>query len=152
MALYRLQKAKAFHQNEIKALIRAARINPLGLDWRRFIVALADDGQLIGCGQVKTHRDDSRELASLVVATAWRGQGVARALIRRLLVDHPCPLWLTCTATLVPFYTRFGFGEITNTALMPAYFRRVNRLFRLFTHLSPSINRLAVMRCDADEL
>lgn len=38
MPSYRLQAAASVHQNAIKALIRAARINPLGLDWRRFVV------------------------------------------------------------------------------------------------------------------
>lgn len=152
MATYHLQKAAITHRSDIKSLIRAARINPLGLDWRRFIVALDDEGALVGCGQVKTHAGGARELASLAVAPAWRGQGVARAIIDRLLAGNPTHLWLTCAAPLIPFYARFGFREITNPAQIPPYFRRVSRLFCLFSRLSPRTNRLAVMRYDGDSV
>ena len=151
MASYRLQAAKATQQRQIKALVRAARINPLGLDWRRFMVALDENGVIIGCGQIKPHRDGSWELSSIVVTSAWQGQGVARAIIEHLLAGSPRPLWLTCVSTLDPFYTRFGFREVTALADMPPYFRRVSRLFRLLAYLSPS-NSLSVMRCDGDQV
>jgi len=109
MSSYQLQAATLAQQDEIKALIRAARINPLGLDWRRFVVVPDGNGRVIGCGQIKPHRDGSWELASVVVAPTWRGQGVARAVIEHLLTGSPRPLWLTCVSPLVPFYTRFGF-------------------------------------------
>jgi N-acetylglutamate synthase-like GNAT family acetyltransferase len=149
MSTYHLQAATAGQQKAIKALIRAARINPLGLDWRRFVVALDGDGRVIGCGQVKPHRDGSWELASIVVAPAWHGQGVARAVIEHLLARSPHPLWLTCMTALVPFYTRFGFREVSPPAQMPPYFRRLSRLFRLLTGLSQD-NSLSVMRYDED--
>lgn len=145
MASYRLQAATFAQQGEIKALVRAARINPLGLDWRRFVVALDENGAIIGCGQIKPHRDGSWELASIAVASAWRGRGVARAIIERLLTASPRPLWLTCVSPLVPFYTRFGFREVINLAEMPTYFRWVSRLFRFLAYLSPT-NSLSVMR------
>jgi GNAT superfamily N-acetyltransferase len=145
MPTYRLQPATAAHQNEIKALVRVGRINPLGLDWRRFVVALDENDIVVGCGQIKPHRDGSWELASIVVAPAWRGQGVARAIIERLLADSPRPLWLTCVAPLTPFYAQFNFRELTTPADMPPYFRWVSRLFRLLTRLWPT-NSLAVMR------
>lgn len=149
MASYHLQAATSAQQGEIKALVRAARINPLGLDWRRFVAALDENGAVIGCGQLKPHRDGSWELASIAVTTAWRGQGVARAIIEHLLNGSPRPLWLTCVSSLVPFYARFGFREITSLAEMPPYFRRVNRLFRLLAYLSPT-GSLSVMRYDGD--
>lgn len=153
MASYRLQAATSGQRDEIKALVRAARINPLGLDWRRFIVALDENSLVIGCGQVKPHRDGSWELASIVVTPAWRRQGVARAIIEHWLSNGPRPLWLTCVSTLVPFYARFGFREVTGLADMPPYFRRVSRLFRLLAYLSPA-NSLSVMcyEGDRDEL
>jgi N-acetylglutamate synthase-like GNAT family acetyltransferase len=151
MASYQLQAAKATQQGQIKALVRAARINPLGLDWRRFVVAQGENGVIIGCGQIKPHRDGSWELASIVVAPAWQGQGVARAVIEHLLASSPRPLWLTCVSPLVPFYTRFGFREITTLAEMPPYFRWVGRLFRLLTYLSPA-NSLSVMRYESDQV
>jgi amino-acid N-acetyltransferase len=144
MASYRLQAATSAQQGEIKALVWAARINPLGLAWRRFVVAVDEKGVVIGCGQIKPHRDGSWELASIVVAAAWRGQGVARAIIAHLLAGSPRPVWLTCIASIVSFYSRFGFSEVTNLAEMPPYFRRVSRLFRWLAYLSPA-NSLAVM-------
>jgi N-acetylglutamate synthase-like GNAT family acetyltransferase len=123
----------------------------LGLDWQRFVVALAENGVVIGCGQLKPHRDGSWELASIMVAPAWRGQGVARAIIEHLLSNSPRLLWLTCVSPLVPFYARFGFREVTAPADMPPYFRWISRLFRLVAYLSPA-NALSVMCYDGDEV
>ena len=51
--------AQASDEAAIKALIRTVNINPMGLKWQRFLVALDKNGQLIGCGQIKSHRDGS---------------------------------------------------------------------------------------------
>jgi N-acetylglutamate synthase-like GNAT family acetyltransferase len=147
MTTYYLQAATSAQQAEIKTLVRAAQINPMGLDWRRFVVAVDGNGRIIGCGQLKPHDDGSLELASIVVAPGWQGQGVARAVIEHLLATSPRPLWLTCMSVLVPFYARFGFREVTTPAEIPPYFRRVSRVFRLLARLSPA-RALSVMRCD----
>ncbi len=42
-----IRPASAAHQPAIAAIIRAARINPLGLNWPRFLVA-EESGGLIG--------------------------------------------------------------------------------------------------------
>jgi N-acetylglutamate synthase-like GNAT family acetyltransferase len=89
MFSYNHQPATQAHQPTIKALIGQARLNPLGVNWRRFVVAVDESGTIIGCGQLKPHRDGSLGLASIVVAPIWRGQGVARAVIEHLLVDNP---------------------------------------------------------------
>lgn len=143
---YRLRPATAADDAAIKALIRAAQINPLGLNWRRFWVAVDKNGRLLACGQIKQHRDGAHELASIAVIEEWRGQGVARAIIERLIAGHSGPLWLTCISRLTPFYEKFGFVEVTAVAEMPPYFRRVTRLFRLFRRLTASDDYLAVMR------
>jgi N-acetylglutamate synthase-like GNAT family acetyltransferase len=126
---YSLRPATQEDFPAIRALVRAARINPLGLDWRRFLLAVDERGALIGCGQVKTHGDGSRELASIAVQPAWRGQGVARAIIQRLLEVHSRPLYLNCRSSLGPFYEKFGFRTIPESE-MPPYFRRIKRLAR----------------------
>jgi amino-acid N-acetyltransferase len=128
----------------IRGLIRAAQINPLGLHWQRFVIAVDAQGQMIGCGQVKPHRDGSRELASIAVTPAWRGQGVARAIIEHLLAIHPGTLYLTCRAGLGAFYEKFGFGAI-QAADMPPYFRRLSRLAKLATRLTGE-NLLVMVR------
>ena len=72
----------------IKALARAAHINLIGLKWPRFVVVENDLGKVIVCGQIKPHRDDSHELASLVIDPSYRGQGIARSLVEHLIQHH----------------------------------------------------------------
>ena len=143
--LFRVETAVAADDKAIKALIRAVKINPMGIKWQRFLVARDESGRIVGCGQVKAHRDGSREVASIAVVPEWRQRGVARALIARLLTDHPPPLWLTCISTLVPFYERFGFREVRQVTAMPRYFRRVYRLSNLFMRLARQQGYLSVM-------
>ncbi len=146
--LFHIEAATAVHQPQIKKLIRTVRINPMGLNWRHFVVALDENGELIGCGQVKPHRDGSFELASIAVQRRWRKQGVARAIIQHFLTAHAPPLWLTCVSKLVPFYTQFSFRETKDLSEMPPYFRRVSRLFHLFMRRRKQTEYLAVMVYD----
>jgi amino-acid N-acetyltransferase len=134
--MYQLRPASESDAAGIRALIRQARINPLDLDWLRFVVAVSPAGDLVGCGQVKTHRDGSSELASIVVAPAFRGQGIARALVEYLSARHPGMLYLTCRSSLGPFYEKLGYRIIQEDE-MPPYFRRISHLFNLLskTHL-----------------
>lgn len=142
---YQLRQAAANEQPIIKKIIRANRLNPLGIKWSRFIVAVDATNQIIGCGQIKVHRDQSLELASIAVLPEWRRQGVASAIIKRLLANQTQPIWLTCGSSLVPFYQPFGFEQCHQLAEMPPYFRRVMRLFNLFSRVTNPVNTLAVM-------
>ena len=99
----------------------------MGLDWKRFIVATNPDGKAIGCGQLKPHGKKTLELASIVVASEYRNQGVARAIIEHLLADSPRPLYLMCRSRLQPLYEKFGFHGISYTE-MPRYFQRISKL------------------------
>ena len=65
----------------------------MGLDWRHFIIAVDPENQLIGCGQIKPHRDGSSELASIAVQPEYQGQGIGKALIERLLSETRAPLF-----------------------------------------------------------
>jgi N-acetylglutamate synthase-like GNAT family acetyltransferase len=129
----------------IRRLILRVGINPRDLDWKRFLVAVEADGRLVGCGQVKPHRDGSHELASIAVRPAWRKRGVASELIRRLMDQAGPPLWLMCRSSLAGFYTRFGFARIEDASRMPTYFRRVHRLAATAARLLPGDNPMAVM-------
>lgn len=131
----------------IRSLIHAAQINPMGLDWRRFTVAVAPDGELIGCGQIKPHKDGSQELASLLVVPDWQGKGVARAIIESLIADRPGMLYLTCRARLQPLYEKFGFRVFPERE-MPPYFRRLSRLVRIISSIARQPEGLRVMRRD----
>ncbi|MGB9799577.1 MAG: GNAT family N-acetyltransferase [Thermanaerothrix sp.] len=128
--MYRLRRAEAKDAKAIRRLIYAERLNPFGLDWRRFWLAIDEDEHIIGCGQVKPHFDGSRELASIAVQRKWRRRGVASAIIRQLLAENPPPLYLTCRTELTGFYTRFGFDEI-EFAELPPYFRWTGQWVRI---------------------
>ena len=124
-----LRPAQADDFPAIRKLIHQVGINPLGLHWERFVVAVDGDGKIIGCGQVKQHGDGSRELASIAVVKAWRGQGIASAIIHRLMEQENGRLFLTCRTGLGSFYQRFGFREAKISELTP-YFRHLSRLVR----------------------
>ena len=130
----------------IRGMIRKERLNPLGLDWKRFVVAIDEEGDIVACGQVKAHADGSRELASLVVQEPWRGSGLGRVIIELLKSSSDPPLWLTCRSTLIPFYIRFGFHEVRDRSAMPRYFRWASRLMNVFIKVTRTDNYLAVMR------
>lgn len=129
----------------IRRLVIAGGINPTGLDWQRFVVAVTPGEEVIGCGQVKPHRDGSRELASIVVAPEWRGQGVARTIIERLLDANPGELHLMCRSGLQGLYEKFGFRAI-QAEEMPRYFRKVSRLAGIFEALRREGEGLVVMK------
>jgi amino-acid N-acetyltransferase len=120
------------------------RINPSGLDWRRFVLAVDESGGMIGCGQVKPHGDGTRELASIAVVPEWRGRGVARAIIEYWLARAEPPLWLTCNSGLIPMYQKFGFQEIRDN--LPPYFKRLRRIAGVVIFAARSDQYLAIMR------
>jgi N-acetylglutamate synthase-like GNAT family acetyltransferase len=132
----------------IRALIHAVQINPIGLDWRRFQVAMSNNGELLGCGQIKLHSDGSKELASIAVQESERGKGIARAIISTLLTLEPNrPLYLMCRARLNSFYEKFGFISVEMED-MPPYFKRISRVERIINSSSRVDDRLLVMRLD----
>jgi N-acetylglutamate synthase-like GNAT family acetyltransferase len=146
---YTIRPAKERDQATIRTLIRRVGINPLGINWQRFLIAVDEEDAFIGCGQVKPHRDGSHELASIAVEEAWRERGVGRAIIRALQDAHPGPLWLTCRSDLIPFYEASGFAKVADLRAMPPYFRRIKLLFKLYQTVVRRKVGLAVMVCCA---
>jgi len=130
---------------EIKALIRQVRINPTGLDWRRFTVAVNEGGQMIACGQLKRVPGGLTELASLAVRPAYRHHGVARALIEHLLADTPRPVYLTCRSGLGGLYGKFDCRALEPDET-PAHYRRLQRLAGLLMELARRGETLLVMK------
>lgn len=139
-----IHPATADDQYAITAIVRAAWLNPLDLDWQRFLVARWGQ-DIIGVGQVKPHRDRSRELASVAVIPEWQGQGVGGAIVRALLARETGVLHLMCAPRNQAYYERFGFQRIERRD-MPPYFRRLDRLRAVFTWLSAGRIGLAIMR------
>jgi len=124
---FTLRPARETESRAIKDLINSVGINPMGLDWKRFVVAVNEQDQVIGTGQLKPHGGDILELASIAVIPEYRGQGIARAIIEYLLKDSARPLYLTCRSNLEPLYKKFGFHAITYNE-MPRYYQRISTL------------------------
>ena len=131
-----LRDATVEDEPTIRRIVRAANINPTGLNWPRFIVA-EDSGAIVGVGQVKPHRDGTRELASMAVLPAHQGHGIGTAIIEELLRRENGTLHLTCRSRLQGYYERFGFRRLEPRDY-PPYFARmlpilntVGRFFRI---------------------
>jgi N-acetylglutamate synthase-like GNAT family acetyltransferase len=129
----------------IKDLIHLVGINPTGLDWKRFLVAVTPEGQIIGCGQLKPHGGDILELASIATLPEYRNQGIASAIVRVLLAQSPRPLYLMCESKMGPFYEKIGFQSLP-PAEMPRYFQRIVKLVGLADLISRSGHGLLVMK------
>jgi N-acetylglutamate synthase-like GNAT family acetyltransferase len=132
MSSYTLRPARETDAAAIKHLIRSVGINPMDLDWRRFVVAVDEQDQLIATGQIKPHhKGEILELASIAVVEEHRGEGLARAVIEHLLKDSPRPMYLTCRSRLQPFYQKFGFRTLPYEE-MPRFYQRLSKLAGVF--------------------
>lgn len=147
-----IEPATPADQAAIVALVRSERLNPNGLHSERFIVA-RDGGRIVGAVQMRAHGDGSRELGSLVVAPSHRSRGLAGHMIKRLLAEHPGPIFLITKRANTLHWVRFGFAPIPATrAPLPV---RVNvmmgsvigGLFHLAHRRRPQ--RLVVLKRDA---
>ena len=143
--MFSIRSARLSDDGPIQKLIRQSHINPTGLDWRRFLVAVDQKDQVIGCGQIKPHQDGSKELASIAVVAEWRHQRVASAIIQQLLRSEAGELLLVCRSSLGSFYEQFGFHVIEQDR-MPPYFKRINRLARWVKRLEKKGEGFLVMR------
>lgn len=140
-----VRSARESESAQIRDLIYSVGINPMGLDWKRFVVAANKRDEMIGCGQIKPHGQDVLELASIAVYPEYRGQGVARAIIEHLLKDSPRPVYLMCESSLGSFYEKFGFRGISYEE-MPRYFQRISKLAGLAATLVRREERLLIMK------
>lgn len=134
MVHYEIRPAREAESAQIRDLIHLVGINPTGLDWRRFIVAVNERQQVVACGQVKPHGrgNEILELASIATHPDHRGRGLARKIIEELLRTTPRPLYLMCMAHNGPMYEKFGFAPLAYEQ-MPRYFQRIKKVFDLAT-------------------
>ncbi len=144
MADFSLRAATADDFPGIRRLIHEVGINPMSLDWRRFVIAVDGNDRMLGCGQLKPHGKDIIELASIAVQSDHRNQGIGRAIIEHLLARAPRPVYLICRAPLGAFYERWGFHSLALQE-MPAYFHRLARLARVFAPLAGEGGGMLVM-------
>lgn len=126
-----IRRAEPSDQNAIRRLVRAAGINPLGLDWPNFIVAV-NGNEIIGSGQIRPHKDGSAELASIAVLPTYQGRGIGGVIVATLVSCHTGALYLSCVDTMPSFYARFGF-RIIDTPLLPPMLARRHRFGHAIT-------------------
>ena len=131
--MIQIRSAIQADQKTIARIIRDAGINPMSLDWHRFVIA-EDVGAVVGIGQVKQHSDGSRELASIAVIPKRQRQGIASEIIRALLANERGDLYLVCRDELESFYARFGFRKIGQREMSP-YFRRLMRVMNVIARV-----------------
>lgn len=149
-----IRAATVADQPIIKAMVRAAQLNPFHLDWPRFIVA-EERGQVVGIGQIKVLGDGTRELASLVTAPTHQGLGIGGAIVRTLQAHSPGPLYLRCATHNVTFYLRFGFMDLTPEAMPPDLrrtFLLVQRGVRVVRLVKPGQETMHIMGWWGDEV
>lgn len=139
-----LRRATAQDAPFIKDLIHRAHLNPFGLDWKRFIVAVNLNEQVVGCGQIKPHTDGTFELASIAVQPEYQHQGIGTALITRLLAEQEQALYLICRAAMETYYQKFGFQSIFPTRFTP-YFWRIYQVLTLMEKVIGQKQGLSVM-------
>ncbi len=145
---FTLRKAVKEDAPSIRALIHAVGINPTGLNWKRFLVSYGPGNKLAACGQIKPHADGSLELASIAVSPEFRGRGLAKSVIGTLISgEKERPLFLMCRAEVKSLYDKFGF-RVADGAQLPAYFRRIHNLERIFNRNARSEDRLVIMRLE----
>lgn len=142
---YKIRSALESESTQIKELINLVGINPAGLDWKRFIVAVNDEDKVIACGQLKPHSGDIIELASIATHPDYERKGLASAVIHVLLKTPVRPLYLMCMEHNGSLYERFGFRTIDENE-MPKYFRRMKNLFKVADVVMRSGEDLLIMK------
>jgi len=96
---------------------------------QEFLVAVADDGTVVGCGALHIMWDDLAEIRTLAVDPAYRGQRVGHLLLTALL-ERARELGLRrvfCLTFEVAFFTSHGFGIIEGTPVTPDVYAELLR-------------------------
>jgi amino-acid N-acetyltransferase len=111
MPRIQIRRAGPDDQAAIEALVRSEHLKPTDLRWPSFVVA-CDGERLVGAVQMRHHLDGSHELGSLVVAPAWRGQGLATRLVDSLLAGFPGPMHMITQRRHATHFERWGFRPV----------------------------------------
>ncbi len=106
-----IRAAVALDQAAITRLVQGERLNPNGLAWQNFIVAVVG-GAVVGAVQMRQHDDDSLELGSLVVHREHRRRGIAGRLITVLLNLHAGQVHVITHRKNAVHYRRWSFRPI----------------------------------------
>lgn len=144
---FTLRPAASTDAAQIRGLIHLVGINPTALAWKRFVIIVNDQDEVLACGQIKEHGGGVRELASIAVKPEMRGRGFARRIIEHLLAAGGRPVHLMCRSSMAPLYEKFGFRALAYDE-MPRYFQRIAKLAGLARVLMKSGDGLFVMKLE----
>lgn len=107
--------------------------------WQNFLV-VRDGGRIVGAGQVKAYHGGTHELGSIAVDAAYRGRGIARAVLERLLEDRQEDVYLVCETHNQALYERFGF-EVISIDSVPNDYRPHVRLISTLAAIDRLVRR-----------
>jgi N-acetylglutamate synthase-like GNAT family acetyltransferase len=134
-----IRRAREADQSDITTMVRAARVNPRGLSWPRFVVA-EDEGRIVGVAQIRHHPDGAHELASLVVDLQRRGEGIASRMIEMLLFDDRGRTYMLVDRPFAKHYEQWGFHPVSRKEL-PRSLSREYRIGRIVTTIGSAFVR-----------
>jgi amino-acid N-acetyltransferase len=95
---------------------------------QEFRVAVAADGQVIGCGALHVMWHDLAEVRTLAVASDWLARGVGHALLEQVERDaRTLGLErLFCLTFETAFFARHGFEPVTEALVDPGVFAQLS--------------------------
>ena len=94
-----------------------------------FVVAVDDDGTLIGCGALHVLWEDLGEVRTLAVAPDHLGRGIGHAILERL-EEEALALGLSrlfCLTFETEFFGRHGFSAISESLVDPEVYAELVR-------------------------
>ena len=95
---------------------------------QEFLVAIDDDGQIVGCGALHVMWEDLAEVRTLAVHESQRGTGLGHRLLTSLL-ERAAQLGLQrvfCLTFEVDFFSRHGF-EVMSDVVDPELYNQLLR-------------------------
>lgn len=111
------------------------RLDPTKLEWQRFVMAEAADGQILGFAQMKDWGEGVQEFGSLVVEPEARGQGIGGKLLTHFVTEFPRPVYLFCGGHNVAYYLRFDFRRLKKESEIPRPLQKKWRTAQFFSRL-----------------
>jgi len=134
-----VRRARVDDQPVITAMVRRARLNPVGLHWEQFVVG-ERDGRAVGVAQLRRHSDGTKELASLAVEPGAREHGIATQMVDALLAGETAAVYALIDRRFAHHFARWGFRQVSPGEL-PRSLSRTYLIGRAVTTLGSLLRR-----------
>ncbi len=120
---------------QIEKLIGSVGGDQDRIETDQFTVARDTNQKIIGCARLKPY-PRFVELASLAISNEWRGSGIGREIIGRLIRAHQGPIYLVCENHLIGFFREFGFDAIPISDMLPGLESKLERYSTQSGHIN----------------